>query len=334
MRKTFKFMAILAMGAALAFAACGKDDDNSSGGGDTGGDESARYTLTVAPNNPEWGAATGSGTYNSGDRVDVEAVAAAGYYFIKWSDGAVSNPRTVTVSRDMTLYALFSGTPNDPNPYNPGDNPAPEPEPEPDPEPTAGWVDLGLPSGLLWAKCNLGATTPEGHGDYYAWGETATKEVYNWSTYKYCTVDAEGSLQTLTKYNTSTTYGTPDNLTTLQAMDDAAAQKLGSGARMPTKAEWEELLNNTTAEWTQVNGVNGRKFTAANGNSLFLPAAGCRWVGELYGAGEDGNYWSSSLNADGPYLAWNFSFYSDDQNMYGDYYRGGGRSVRAVRSQN
>ncbi len=232
MKKTIRLLTFMAMGAALAFTACGKDDDNDNNG-------------------------------NGGGNTGTE---------------------------------------------------------------TAEWVDLGLPSGLLWAKCNLGATTPEGRGDYYAWGETATKEVYNWSTYKYCTVDAEGSLQTLTKYNTSTTYGTPDNLTTLQAIDDVAAQKLGDGARMPTKEEWEELIANTTAEWTQVNGVAGRKFTAANGNSLFLPAAGSRWDGELYDAGEGGFYWSSSLYAGSPRGAWYFYFGSGGQGVdSGSRY--GGRSV-------
>lgn len=199
------------------------------------------------------------------------------------------------------------------------------------------WVDLGLPSGLLWATCNLGATTPEGYGDYYAWGETTTKEVYNWSTYKYCTADADGDLQTLTKYNTSSTYGTPDNLTTLEAMDDVATQKLGSGARMPTAAEWRELIANTTAEWTQVNGVAGRKFTAPNGKSLFLPAAGCRY-GSLFGtAGSYGFYWSSSLLASllesDPNSAWYFRFHEGAQSMRYDN-RYGGLSVRAVRSQN
>lgn len=196
----------------------------------------------------------------------------------------------------------------------------------------AGWVDLGLPSGLLWATCNLGASSPEQYGDYYAWGETTTKEVYDWSTYRYCTVDAAGGLQTLTKYNTSTSYGTPDNLTTLQAMDDAATAALGSGARMPTSAEWQELINNTTVEWTTMNGVNGRKFTAANGNSLFLPAAGCRDGSELYDAGSYGYYWSSSLHADYPYDAWNFYFYEGYQIMYYNSRRYYGQSVRAVRS--
>ena len=199
---------------------------------------------------------------------------------------------------------------------------------------TAEWVDLGLPSGLLWAACNLGASSPEEYGDYYAWGETTTKSNYNWSTYKYCTVDAEGGLATLTKYSTNSGHdfvGTPDNLTTLEAMDDAATQKLGSGARMPTKAEWEELIDNTTAEWTTLNGVNGRKFTASNGNSLFLPAAGGRWDVELYSAGDDGSYWSSSLYESYPDGAWYFYFDSDVQSVDGGDRRSG-PSVRPVRS--
>lgn len=197
---------------------------------------------------------------------------------------------------------------------------------------TVEWVDLGLPSGLLWATCNLGATTPEGYGDYYAWGETTMKSTYNWSTYRYC----NGSSSTMTKYCDNSSYGYngfTDNLTTLEAMDDVAAQKLGSGARMPTAAEWRELIANTTAEWTTVNGVNGRKFTAANGSSLFLPAAGCRWDGELGPTGSYGYYKSSSLYEGGPSYAWDFYFGEGEQSM-GDGHRDYGHSVRAVRSQN
>ena len=194
---------------------------------------------------------------------------------------------------------------------------------------TAEWVDLGLPSKLLWATCNLGAATPEGYGDYYAWGETTTKEVYDWSTYRY----SNGGYDQLTKYcsNSSNGYnGFTDNLTTLVAIDDAATQKLGRGARMPTAEEWRELINNTTAEWTTLNGVYGRKFTASNGKSLFLPAAGYRYGSELGLAGEYGYYWSSSLLAGRPDHAWDFHFRSDGQYV-GDGGRYLGRSVRAVR---
>ena len=197
---------------------------------------------------------------------------------------------------------------------------------------TADWVDLGLPSGLLWATCNLGANAPEEYGNYYAWGETATKEVYEWSTYRYCTVDGNGSLQTLTKYNTSSDYGTPDNLTTLEAIDDAATQALGDGARTPTKEEWEELINNTTVQWTTMSGVSGRKFIGANGSTLFLPAAGGYDL-ELFDAGSDGYYWSSSLGTDGPLLAWYFGFYLGDQYMDDDVFRCAGHTVRAVRQK-
>lgn len=198
---------------------------------------------------------------------------------------------------------------------------------------TTKWVDLGLPSGLQWAKCNLGADTPEGYGSYYAWGETATKEIYNWSTYRYCTVDDADSLKTLTKYNLNSDYGTVDNLTTLQAIDDAATVALGNGARIPTKEDWEELINNTTAEWTTVNGVNGLMLTASNGNSLFLPAAGSfndtdLIVPEIYGF-----YWSASLYMDSSDDAWSFSFVSDEHRIGSFGYRTDGQSVRPVRSQ-
>ena len=109
------------------------------------------------------------------------------------------------------------------------------------------YVDLGLPSGLLWAACNVGADSPEDYGDYFAWAETTTKSVYNWSTYQYCM----GTATTLTKYCSNAGYGYngyTDNLTTLQTGDDAATAQWGSGWRMPTKEEWQELLANDDPE--------------------------------------------------------------------------------------
>ncbi len=191
------------------------------------------------------------------------------------------------------------------------------------------YVDLGLPSGTLWATCNVGADTPEGYGDYFAWGETQPKTTYNWITYRYC----NGSSDQLTKYCSNSSYGYngfTDDLTVLQPNDDAATANWGSGWCMPTEAQWRELYQNTTATWTTQNGVNGRLFTASNGSSLFLPAAGCRGYGELDYAGSNGYYWSSSLDTGRPNRAWYFYFPSgfSDGGRCGRSY---GLSVRAVR---
>ena len=156
------------------------------------------------------------------------------------------------------------------------------------------YVDLGLPNGTLWATCNVGANTPEEYGDYYAWGEITTKDSYIWSTYRWC----NGSENTLTKYCSSSNNGYngfTDTLTTLEASDDAATTNWGAGWRMPTIEEMWELSNNCTHEWTTQNGVNGMKYTGPNGNSIFLPAAGCRGGSFLFDAGYYGYYWSSSL---------------------------------------
>ena len=192
------------------------------------------------------------------------------------------------------------------------------------------YVDLGLPSGLLWATCNVGANSPEQHGNYFAWGETQPKDYYDWSTYQYC----NGSENTLTKYCDNSDYGYNgfiDSLTTLLPEDDAAMVNWGEDWRIPTNEEWQELYNNTTQTWATQNGVRGQLFTASNGNSLFLPAAGCRFEGSIFNAGSDGNYWSSILETDSPCYAWDFYFFWDDCSMsYDDRYSG--RSVRPVRS--
>ena len=190
------------------------------------------------------------------------------------------------------------------------------------------WVDLGLPSGLQWATRNVGASSPTDYGNYYAWGETTPKSVYDWSTYRY----SHGDYDELTKYcnNSSCGYnGFTDGLTTLQPGDDAATANYGG--RTPTEAEWEELVNNTTSRWMTINGVNGRCFTGPNGNSLFLPAAGHRFYDSLYNAGSSGRYCSSSLYSDYPYSAWYCIFGSGY--VYMLYYggRSGGLTVRAVR---
>ena len=189
------------------------------------------------------------------------------------------------------------------------------------------WVDLGLPSGLLWATRNVGATSPEDYGDYFAWGETTPKSVYDWTTYIYC----NGAYTQLTKYCYNSGFGFngfTDTLTILQPDDDAAAANYGG--RTPTKEEWEELMDNTTSQWTTLNGVNGRLFTSSNGNSLFLPAAGLHYYDSLYETGGGGEYWSSSISPNGQSLyAWSFDFTSGIQHMYSSS-RTHGSSVRAV----
>ena len=191
------------------------------------------------------------------------------------------------------------------------------------------YVDLGLPSGTLWATCNVGASSPEGYGNYYAWGETSTKSTYNWDTYKY----ANGNYDRLTKYCNKSDNGNngfTDNLTQLQSGDDAATSAWGSGWRTPSKTQWDELLKNTTNKWTTQNGKKGRLFTSKkNGQTLFLPAAGCRYDSGLGDAGSYGYYWSSSLNTDYPYFAWVFGFYSFDYYMNFSN-RGYGFTVRPV----
>jgi hypothetical protein len=154
-------------------------------------------------------------------------------------------------------------------------------------------VDLGLPSGLLWATYNVGATKPEEYGSYYAWGETEEKENYNWSTYKWC----NGNSKTLTKYCINSNYGTVDNKTVLDLEDDVAHVKWGSDWRMPTREEYKELCNNCTWTWTTLNGVNGYRVTGSNGNSLFLPAVGGNYGTEVEYSGLFGCYWSSSSYA-------------------------------------
>ncbi len=193
------------------------------------------------------------------------------------------------------------------------------------------YVDLGLPSGTLWATCNIGATTPEGYGDYFAWGETTSKDYYNWSTYQY----SYDCYKWLTKYcnNSSCGYnGFIDNLTVLQPSDDAAKVNWDAGWSTPTKEQWQELFLNTTHKWTIRNGVNGQLFFASNGQELFLPAAGSRRDDSLDDVESDGNYWSSSLDITSPADGWGFRFNSRGCIMGNDGGRDRGHSVRPVRS--
>ena len=183
-------------------------------------------------------------------------------------------------------------------------------------------VDMGLPSGLKWTTCNLSSISPDGYGSYYAWGETAPKTDYSWSTY-FDTTD-EGS--TFTKY-------APDKKTVLDPKDDAAYAALGGKFRMPTDAEWTELSEKCTWAWkTTADGyaTNGYLVTGPNNNTIFLPAAGYRDGTTFKDAGSWGYYWSSSLHEFIPTLAKEVEFTSLAVYNGSGHIRYSGQSIRAV----
>ena len=206
------------------------------------------------------------------------------------------------------------------------------------------WVDLGLPSGTLWATCNVGANSPEEYGDYFAWGETEPKEFYDLRTYKW--MNAGQPISTLINKYTFADGETSacwydsngnfigDGQTELEPEDDAATANWGSGWQMPSIDQIKELNNSsyTTTEWTHVNGVNGRKITGrSNGNSIFLPAAGFDSYDYI---GHVGHYWSRMIDTDYSYSHDAFGLYFDSDSIhFYDYHRFGGRTVRPVRVQ-
>jgi hypothetical protein len=153
----------------------------------------------------------------------------------------------------------------------------------------------------------VGATYPEGYGNYYAWGETHTKTSYSWSTYKWY----NGSYDTQTKYCTDSYYGTVDNKTILDLEDDAANVNWGGSWRMPTKEEQVELI--TECNWTldTMNGVDGYTVTGPNGNSIFLPISGYFSDTYIDDIGYNGTYWSSELKSDYSSQAYVIDIYND-----------------------
>ena len=189
------------------------------------------------------------------------------------------------------------------------------------------YVDLGL--SVKWATMNVGASKAEDYGGYYAWGETVTKNTYDWSTYKY-----GSSYASLTKYNNSSSHGTVDNKTTLELSDDAAYKNWGESWRMPTDAEWTELREQCTWTWTTQNGVNGYKVTGKKSgytnNSIFLPAAGYRYDSSLSSAGSRGYYWSSTLYTVNAGNAWYMMILDSSTVGRGANSRYYGQSVRPV----
>ncbi len=152
-------------------------------------------------------------------------------------------------------------------------------------------VDLGLPSGLKWATYNVGATTPSEYGEYFAWGEIEAKSSY----------DEENSV----------TYGVEIGDISGNAQYDAARAKWGGSWRMPTKAEYDELVAECRWEWTTQDGTNGWNVTGPSGNHIFIPVAGYYYGDTLYDAGDYGCFWSSTPYEDDTYRAYGFFLFSD-----------------------
>ena len=172
------------------------------------------------------------------------------------------------------------------------------------------YVDLGLPSGTLWASCNVGATSPEEYGDYFAWGETTTKSDYRSSnsvTYGLSISELESRGITDTDGNLTATY-------------DAATANWGDNWRMPTLYEMKELGDICTWEWVTVDGVNGSKVTGPNGNSIFLPAAGYYNGTKLGDTERRGTYWSATVFVNNSNITYGHLgyFYSENHKLYVD----------------
>ena len=192
------------------------------------------------------------------------------------------------------------------------------------------WVDLGLPSGTLWATCNVGANSPEEYGDYFAWGEIERKSKYSWNTYKYC----DGTKYSITKYCAGSHYGVVDNRITLEAIDDAAIVNKGDEWQMPSREQYEELYNDdyTTTTWVNQNGVTGLSIISkTNGKSIFLPAAGYYNGSSLVYQTNIGGYWSRSLQIDLSYCAYSLFFSTNNVYTFGEN-RYVGKTIRPVRT--
>ena len=190
-----------------------------------------------------------------------------------------------------------------------------------------GYIDLGLPSGTLWATSNVGASKPSDYGLYFQWGDTSgytadqvgKDKQFTWNDYKF---SIDGNSSNFSKY---TTTGA-----TLDLEDDAAHTNMGGSWHMPTPEQYQELIDNTTSEWTTQDGVNGRLFTSKNnGKSIFIPAAGYAWGGSVRIRGDDGSVWSSMLSASNVRYGQSLDFDSDYVGLDGND-RNGGLSVRGV----
>ena len=260
------------------------------------------YTITTSVIPAGSGTVTGGGKYINGATAELQAIANAGYEFSAWNDGTTINPRTITVTRDMNFTAQFVESSEKPellgdivvdgqvnqqdldalvNAYLNNTNATKVTDLDSDGQLTMAditkligvigyvedheCVDLGLPSGTKWATCNIGASKPEDNGYFYAWGETEVKDSYTQNNYAHYDVTTNSYIN-IGSDIAGTQY-------------DVAHVKWRGEWVMPSEDQFDELCDYCTKEWITLNGVNGRRFTGKNGNSIFLPA---------------GEYWASN----------------------------------------
>ncbi len=208
------------------------------------------YTVTLSVNDEKRGCVSGAGKYEEFETVTITATPKLSYCkFANWSDGVTTNPRTISVTKNIALTANFV---SDQSCTKNGHEA----------------IDLDLPSGLLWASCNIGATKPEQIGTYYSWGTTSPYDIYD--TY-------------LITYNV------------LPLSKDAANATWGGAWRMPTKNEYQELIDNCTWTSTTKNSASGFEAKSKkNGRSIFFPATGCYFGNRGFDSSTTGHYWAST----------------------------------------
>ena len=334
MKKLSKALAAIMLMMTVVFAAgCGKDDHSNNGGGNNNSDNNENVmVITTTPKDITSTSAVCGGSVSVSEGIALSEVGVcwstsstptvAGSHlaaerleeqFTCTVVGLESNTKYYVCAYAMQGQKCYYGSVKDFTTLNNSHD----------------YVDLGLPSGTLWATCNVGATKPEEYGDYFAWAETEPKDVYNLSNYKYWYSHG------FTKYCGSYGWGYNsfvDNLSILLPEDDAATANWSNDWCMPTMAQWEELYQNINNTWTTQNGVYGRLFIASNGNRLFLPAAGFSAADDnaVGSVGSVGLYWANSLYNESD-VARNFYIDSGECRMVG-YPRHYGLSVRPVHS--
>ncbi len=258
------------------------------------------YTLTVVNLNKPLGMVSGSGIYEKGTIVPVTVEPINGAHVFGWSDvEGTPSERAIELVSDSTIVVMFE---------------------------IEGVEAVNLGLSVKWAICNVGATSPEEYGNYFAWGETETKDICNWSTY----FDTTDGGSTFTEY-------TAGGKTVLDKKDDAAAVNMGGAWRMPTREEINELIANCT--WTYTTTYNGKSVkgyvvtSQTNGNSIFLPAAGYQDQSAVGFVGSIGQYWTSNLYTASESKAWELWFNQSQTSKPIKEEIGGryvGRPVRAV----